>query len=453
VEASNTTILGGKIQLVRPIASGGQGSVWAARHLGLDAPVAVKLMNAAADPLGRRRFEREAKAAALLRSPHVVQILDHGVHEDTPYIVLELLDGEDLSARLKRTGPMRPLEVAPILRQAAEGLAVAHANGIVHRDLKPANLFLARVPGTAGEVVKILDFGIAKSVDVVGDETRTGSVIGSPHYMSPEQARANKALGPASDLWSLAVIAYRALTGRPPFLGASFGDLICSICTESAPAPSTVAPHLGRSFDPFFQRALARDPAARFGSATELAAAFEAIAQGGPLPAAALPAAPAHEASALRDATTVARPSQSASLPSIPLSMHLTLADAAHTIATGAVAAPRSGRRRAALALAVAGVAIALAAVLLPSRTSHPPPAMRPVAIAAPAAPPTMVSPIGAAVPTSPPLELQAEPRTPTTAASKTSPPPRVAPATRRPAPSAVPAAAPRPGFNSDVGY
>src|SRR5262245_29854655 len=138
MELQPGTILADKIRLVRRLASGGQGSVWAARHLGLDAPVAVKLLNAAAvarDPLAKRRFEREARAAPKLSSPHVVQILDHGSHGEDPYIVMELLAGEDLSTRLKRVRTISPREVSAILRQAAEGLSIAHAHGIVHRDL------------------------------------------------------------------------------------------------------------------------------------------------------------------------------------------------------------------------------------------------------------------------------------------------------------------------------
>jgi serine/threonine protein kinase len=209
-------ILAGKYRLERPLGSGGMGCVWVASHLLLDMPVAIKFIDPAFAGLPEihRRFEREAKAVARLRSAHVVKILDRGAPGEVPYLVMELLEGEDLGARLKRE-PRMPLDVvAGLVVELTRGLVSAHAAGIIHRDLKPANVFLARVDG--GEVAKILDFGLAKAIggDPSGDPTRTGLVMGSPSYMSPEQARARKDIDHRTDLWSLAAVAFRMLPRR-----------------------------------------------------------------------------------------------------------------------------------------------------------------------------------------------------------------------------------------------
>ncbi len=249
------------------------GSVWVATDLQLERRVAVKLMSAAfaeqAD--ARARFLREAQAAAKIQSPHVVSTLDYGVDGSTPYIVMEWLDGESLGARLKRELRLSTTATGAILRQVARGLRSAHELGVVHRDLKPDNLFLQRDHDE--EIVKILDFGVAKARGQTGDQTRTGVILGSLRYMSPEQARANRDTDHRSDLWSLGVIAYRCLTGELPFSGASDGDLLVNICTE-APLPASRYEATLAPLDAFFTKCLAKDPAARFGSAAELAAAY-----------------------------------------------------------------------------------------------------------------------------------------------------------------------------------
>jgi serine/threonine-protein kinase len=276
------TVIGDKYRLEGELARGGMGSVWVAEHLQLECRVAVKFI----DPeLGlsesaRKRFEREAKLAAGLRSPHVVHIYDHGVDQDTPYIVMELLEGEDLGARLKREGRMPLPALAAIVDQLSKGLQVAHAAGIVHRDLKPSNVFL--VASEDGDLVKLLDFGVAKvqSSAITDEATKTGQILGSPHYMSPEQAKGAKTIDHRSDLWSLGVMVYRAITGRRPFAGETFGELIVAICTAPMAAPSSLVPDLPPGVDAFFERALARDPALRFQSAREMAAAFAEVVTG-----------------------------------------------------------------------------------------------------------------------------------------------------------------------------
>ncbi|HVY45595.1 MAG TPA: serine/threonine-protein kinase, partial [Minicystis sp.] len=235
-------VLAGKYQLERQLARGGMGSVWVARHLQLGTPVAVKFMDGAlaAVPELRTRFEREARAAAVLQSPNVVRVLDYGLEAGAPYIAMELLQGETLGARLKRERRLPLPAVGRVVAQVTRALRRAHEAGIVHRDLKPQNVFLAREDDE--EVVKVLDFGIAKMLVGEGTkagDTSTGTLLGSPSYMSPEQVRRSKTIDHRSDLWSLAVVAYRALTGRLPYPGDEVGDVIVRICTETPPPPSS----------------------------------------------------------------------------------------------------------------------------------------------------------------------------------------------------------------------
>ncbi|WP_437330735.1 protein kinase domain-containing protein [Sorangium sp. So ce381] len=274
------SVVAGRYRLERTLARGGMGSIWVARHLQLDATVAVKLMapEYAASSTARARFEREARAAAQLKIPNVVHVHDYGVEGDTPFLVMELLDGEDLETRLSREGRLSMAATLGIVTQVCKALRRAHEMGIVHRDLKPANLFLSRQD--EDELVKVLDFGIAKAQGTLlaGNETKTGTLVGSPYYMSPEQVRRSKTLDWRSDLWSVGVIAYRCLTGGLPFPGEEIGEVFVAICTEDAPLASSVVPELGPDVDGFFSRALARDPAHRFQGASELAEAFGAAA-------------------------------------------------------------------------------------------------------------------------------------------------------------------------------
>jgi serine/threonine-protein kinase len=271
----------GKYRLERLIGRGGMGSVWAARHLQLDTLVAVKFIDSVSDVGDARvRFEREARAAAQLRSPHVVQILDHGIDDDErPYIAMELLEGEDLGERLRRTPKLSLQATATIVTQAAKALRRAHDGGVIHRDLKPGNIFLARFDDD--EVVKLLDFGVAKlrynELAPGVQMTQTGVIFGSPSYMSPEQARGNRVIDHRTDLWSLAVIVFRCITGTKPFEAGSIGDLVIKLCIDPLPMPTRVAPELPAEMDRFFERAFARDPEQRFQSAAALALEFEAI--------------------------------------------------------------------------------------------------------------------------------------------------------------------------------
>jgi serine/threonine-protein kinase len=260
-----------RYRLVRPLAAGGMGSVWLARDTSLDVDCAMKFIDDAmlSSNEVRARFPREAKVAAQIRSPHVVDVFEYGVWDERPYIAMEYMEGEDLAQRLARYGLLDAESTYRIVAHVARALSRAHARGIVHRDLKPENVFL--VDGDAGEVAKVLDFGIAQhNVYSLKDKaTKTGSCVGTPFYMSPEQARAGT-VDHRSDLWSLAVITFQCLSGRPPFSSSSLGALFGQIMYDPIPDPSVVAPHLPESLNEWWRKATERDPDARFQSAAEL---------------------------------------------------------------------------------------------------------------------------------------------------------------------------------------
>ena len=276
-------VIAGKYCLEGQLATGGMGSVWVARHLDLDVPVAVKFMGpeCASSEEGRIRFEREAKAAAFLQSPHVVNVQDYGVDDDLAYIVMELLVGEDLEERLHRQGRLSLEETLRILTQASKALRRAQDLGIVHRDIKPQNFFLAT--GDDGEEhLKVLDFGIAKETGPVllAKGTNTGQIIGSPNYMSPEHVRGTRDIDHRADLWSLGVIVFQAVTGQLPFPGEIVGDVMGKILADPIPLATSIAPDLPPEIDEFFKKALARDRNERFQSAREMTEAFAEIVRG-----------------------------------------------------------------------------------------------------------------------------------------------------------------------------
>jgi serine/threonine protein kinase/class 3 adenylate cyclase len=280
-------LVGGKYRLERQIGGGGMGTIWVALDMRLQRRVALKMMRP--DHLSsksmRRHFDQEAQAAARIEHPNVVHIFDYGLDEiegqPTPYIVMELLVGEDLETRLQRQAKLPLATVVEIISQAARALSAAHAAGLVHRDLKPANLFLSANDNR--EVVKVLDFGIAAFRAGERGSTQPSYLMGTPHYMSPEQIQAPSTVDARSDLFALAVVAYQILTGRLPFEAASLPDLLICITQPGydVPHPSQFLPELGKTpvasnLDKFFSRALAREPSERFQSAREFAAAFVA---------------------------------------------------------------------------------------------------------------------------------------------------------------------------------
>jgi eukaryotic-like serine/threonine-protein kinase len=263
------TVVDGKYRIDRELGHGGMGVVVAATHLTLGTRVALKCMNERvnSDEVSIERFWREARAAAQLRSDHICRVLDVGNHDGMPYIVMELLEGTDLG-RIAAKGKLDVATAVDYLRQACAGLAVAHANHIVHRDLKPENLFLARGDGGA-QVVKLLDFGVAKAPDAKG---LTGSMqmIGSPAYMSPEQILSSRDVDERSDIWALGVILYRLVAGRMPFTGINVAELTLHICEAAMPGIGGAPPELLA----ILARCLDKQPANRFASAEELALAL-----------------------------------------------------------------------------------------------------------------------------------------------------------------------------------
>lgn len=274
-------ILADRYELQAPIGSGGMGVVWRAEHTRLRSPVAVKLLsNAVAEmPDAVPRFLREAQACAAVRGPHVVQVLDFGVEEGTPYIAMELLLGASLRERLERARTLTPAATVGMVSQVAKAVGRAHKQGIVHRDLKPGNIHLCPDDGPdETEIVKVLDFGIAKVVEGgglgVGQLTATGQILGTVAYMSPEQVRGRMDLDHRADLWSLAIIAYQCLVGALPLGSRSGVDLTVAICTEPMPAPTAQAPALPPAVDAWFARATRRAPDERFQTAAEMAEAL-----------------------------------------------------------------------------------------------------------------------------------------------------------------------------------
>jgi serine/threonine protein kinase len=270
------TVVARRFQLVRELGRGSMGTVWLADHKTLGLRCAVKFTTAEAerDPAYRERFEREARAVAQLDCPNVVRVLDFDVFEGVPFLAMEWLSGEDLETRLQRVGRLGARDVHRIVTQIANGLERAHSAGIIHRDLKPGNVFLAE--SGDGEVAKILDFGLAKmaSSDAAVAMTQAGSILGTPVYMSPEQARGLSDVDERSDLWSLAVIAYECLIGKLPFDGPSLGEVFARIMFEPIPVPSAVDPHMPPAFDRWWARATCRDVEGRFASAREMADAL-----------------------------------------------------------------------------------------------------------------------------------------------------------------------------------
>jgi serine/threonine-protein kinase len=259
------------------------GSVWLANHLTLHVRCAVKFMSSDSQVQGdasfRTRFEFEARAIAQLHSPHVVRILDYALVDDVPFIAMEYLQGEDLSARLSRVGRLDAATTYRIVSQVARGLGKAHVARLVHRDIKPENIFLA-VEDDELETVKLLDFGVAKSsAYAVEAGTQAGALVGTPAYMSPEQVRGVREIDHRSDLWSLAVVTYQCLTGQLPFESQALGEMFAKIMYEPIPIPTAVAPWLTPEFDAWWARAASRGVEDRFASARELALALgEALA-------------------------------------------------------------------------------------------------------------------------------------------------------------------------------
>jgi serine/threonine-protein kinase len=284
-------VVAGKYRLVRYLARGGMAEVWLATHEELRSDVAIKFVapQSAHDPieapnaLARFRFEAQVSAKLAGHTRHVVAVHDAGVRGDLPYMVMEYVPGLTLEAEVTNHGRMDPLRLADVLDQVAEALDAAHAIGIIHRDLKPSNvMLLEQRDGTT--IAKVSDFGVAKALDsrVVLDrprETADGDLVGSPSFMSPEQIRGLDVDG-ATDVWSLGVVAYETLTGERCFDGPTVSDVMVAVLTKPPTPACTVRRELPKSVDAWFERVLARNPAERFATPGEAAAAFRAALAG-----------------------------------------------------------------------------------------------------------------------------------------------------------------------------
>jgi eukaryotic-like serine/threonine-protein kinase len=257
--------LGGRYRVGALLAAGGMGEVWAARDLLLDRPVAVKLLGGALAGDGRaaERLRREARAAGRLDHPNIARVLDLGEHGGRPYLVMELLEGESLAARIDRAGPMAPAEAARVVAAVADALQAAHSAGVVHRDVKPGNVFL-----TSGGEVKVLDFGIASAAGEAA--LTTGDLLGTAAYLAPERAMGRPAT-PAADLYSLGVVLYELLAGRRPFQGGSDIELAMAQVNARPASLGLVAPSTPPSLVAACEQAMAKDPAARPPSAAAFA--------------------------------------------------------------------------------------------------------------------------------------------------------------------------------------
>ena len=274
-------IVAGKYQIERILGEGGMGMVFAATHLQLREPVALKFMNAAAvaNPEASARFVREARAAARLRGEHVCRVLDLGeTDEGDRYIVIEYLDGSDLSEVLGARGTLTVAEAVDYILQACEAMAEAHGAGIIHRDLKPANLFLTT--GTDGApCIKVVDFGISKLVNPETNAqvvTTTRSLMGSPLYMAPEQLVSAKDVDQRADIWALGTVLFQLISGRTPFQAESLPEVVAQVLHNEPPKLSTLAPRdvpaATKKLDAVIARCLAKSKDDRYGSVAELAA-------------------------------------------------------------------------------------------------------------------------------------------------------------------------------------
>jgi eukaryotic-like serine/threonine-protein kinase len=268
-------VLAGKYRVDKILGVGGMGMVVAATHLELDQRVALKFMLPSMHESQETpaRFLREARAAGRLNSDHVCRVIDVGRFDGgTPYIVMEYLQGEDLGAMLRRRGPQRVSDAVGYILQAIEGIAEAHANGIIHRDLKPDNLFLHK-RNDGATIVKVLDFGISKA-KAAGLSTKTGDIFGSPTYMAPEQMESSRSVDHRADVWSLGIVLYQLVVGKPPFQAESLPLLCMSVVNDEPKLMSEIRGDLPDGFEAVVMKCLRKEPTERYADVGELAHAL-----------------------------------------------------------------------------------------------------------------------------------------------------------------------------------
>ena len=400
--------VGGKYRIVRFLAAGGMGVVYEAQHTVVKRRFAVKFLRPelAEKRESLARFQREAQAAGALESEHLAAAVDFGVSADgSPFIVLEYLVGESVEALLEREGPLPLGRATDLVRQACRGIQAAHAANIVHRDLKPQNLFLCRrEDGT--DLVKVLDFGVAKleAVDHSDAATLTGTVLGTPLYMSPEQARGEKTIDQRADVYALGAILYELVSGRKPHPGDSHNAILHHIATQPAVPLDFVEPPLPEALVAAVARVLASDPAARLASAEDLAGALAKWAE--------RKVWPAHERPVSSPVHDVSEPTELA-----PKAAERAKARTVELGAAPAAANANPRTRRMLPLLAVAGTVVVFAWWRAATATNEPstPPGGSPPDTNAPraAAPAPLVNaaeaplPVSRAVPEPPPSSVQ----------------------------------------------
>ncbi len=464
----------GSYRIVRQIGQGGMGAVYLGRHTMLGRPAAIKVLLPALSQNREMvgRFFNEARAATAIRHPGIVEIYDFGfLPNGAAYIAMEMLEGESLSARLRRQGRLPAGATIEIGRQVAAALHAAHSKAITHRDLKPDNVFLISDP-EIGERVKLLDFGIAKLItEDAGNRTRTGMVMGTPVYMSPEQCRGTAALDSRADLYSLGCMLYELLTGRPPFVAESAGDIIAHHLYFQ---PEPVRMHEASVPEPLEQlimSLLAKDPAMRPASAADVRAIFDgwrtlaSASSGGamhatpvtaPMPATpstlpTAPTAPAVPAPVTPAATSAVRGPVAHVAASVPTTLSGSAVSLPPAVGPVGLVGPVKSRRRWLVSASAAVIVVGLAAVVLVMRQ---PDASTQVAATAPGA-------LGAPAP-APPSPPASSPPAPSPSPSPVAPPPpapsasldQPAPSGSEPAPaelSASPDAANKPAANKPI--
>jgi eukaryotic-like serine/threonine-protein kinase len=402
-----------RYSLLRLLGEGGMGEVYEAAHTGTGRRVAVKLIRARLGARGdeaERRFRREAKAAGALHSPHIVEVLDAGEDAETgdPYLVMELLHGEDLQHLVDRLGPLPPDVALRIAAQALAGLVRAHEAGIVHRDIKPANLFLVR--GEGGEVtVKVLDFGVAKvengalQAALTSGLTRTEGLLGSPLYMSHEQMQNSKGVDFRTDLWSLGSVLYCALAGRAPYRHVeNLFELLPAVRSGQAPPLRDLAPWVPAPVAQAVARALAVAPEDRYPSAAAMLEALRALTPEGPALREEMLVGVSPEVRASAAVPAAGAPSSAVRRVALPAALVLCVAAAAgpflrSTFAPSEVATATSARSGSAPEV---GAAPSPPSLPRSAEQGAVPPR---VESTAPTSAPSALPPVGARVPASPP--------------------------------------------------
>jgi eukaryotic-like serine/threonine-protein kinase len=274
-------LIEGKYRITRLIGEGGMGAVYLGENVRISRKVAIKVLHAGLTENKEvtQRFEREAQAAGRIGNDHILEVIDLGsLPNGDHYIVMEYLDGEPLTSRIKERGRMQPMELAGLIRQVLVGLAAAHRAGIVHRDLKPDNIFILKEKAGKADYCKIIDFGISKFQPLNNDGmrmTRTGMMMGTPYYMSPEQASGSHEADHRADLYAVGVIMFEATTGQVPFDAATFNQLLFKIVLDEVPRPEVIQPDLDPAFASLISKAMARDMNQRFQSSDEFISAID----------------------------------------------------------------------------------------------------------------------------------------------------------------------------------